>query len=53
MFYRLVCWEPNGDGEEADVVTWLETSLIDSALAWGGVYARSYPGIIVMLEEVE
>lgn len=53
MFYRLVCWVPNSTGEEADVVTWMETSLEESAIAWGGVYAQLCPDIIVMLEKVE
>lgn len=52
MFYRLVCWEPKVDGEGADVVTWMETSLEFMAMAWGSVYATLCPDVIVMLEEV-
>lgn len=54
MFYRLVCWEPDDDGEGAEVVTWMETANENTCVAFGSVYADlSGPEVIVMIEKVE
>lgn len=52
MFYRLVCWGPNGDSKEADVETWMETSQLEVCVAFGSTYADLDCAEIVMLDVV-